>query len=248
MLIFDKTRVTESFEYPVLASAMVTAEGQPLVSDYSSGQFTVKPAVATATDKFVGVSFSQQITPIAFPYYEQVIADSANPSSLSRANLYSGTVRAVGSTTGALTVVGVAPAAGEVQVNLINGTLTFNAAQNGETVTVSYRYTPTTVEELTVQGNITPGGTSSFVLNSSGVITKGEIYTSEFATTIDWSTAASSGWTVAVKNGLFTAYATAAAAVADSAVVVPDAVITYVPTTGFGIMGSGSNAVLGVKY
>lgn len=248
MLLLDRTRATESFEYSVLPSAMITAEGQPVVADYSTGLFNVKPAEATATDKFVGVTISQQINLVALPFIEEIVADTTN--SLSRTNLFVGQLRAVGSVTGALTVVNApaVPVAGEVSVNWVNGTLTFNAAQAGETVTVSYRYVPTSLEALTVQGNITPGGSSTFVLNSTGVITRGDIYTTEYNPVIDWATAATSGWIVAVKNGLFTAYATAAAAAADGAVVVVDGIITNVPAAGLSVIGTGSNAVLGVKY
>lgn len=245
MLLFDRTRILESIEQPTALGTTVTAEGQPVVADYSTGSFGVKPAAAAATDVFYGVAWSQQLTITALPYYETITPVQGGTVNLSRANLYLAGIVVPG-----FTVITTSPAsATDVQVNITNGTLTFYASGvNVTPVTVRYRYQPSTVEINTVQGNNPAGGSAQFTTNSVGVIRHGHVYTTEYDTTIDWATAASGGYVVAVKNALFTAYANAAAAVSDNAVVVPAAIIVNVPAAGFGTAGFGSNAFLGVAY
>lgn len=244
MLLLDQTRVVDSKEAPVATGYTVTAEGQPLVSDYSTGAFGVKPAAAAATDKFYGVAISQQLTITALPFYETITPVAGGTVNLSRANVYFAT--AVVPT---FTVVAGAPAAAtEVQLNAANGTLTFHAAAATTPVVARYRFAPTVAEINTVQGGIPAGGAAQFVTDSVGVIRRGHVYTTEFNTLIDWAAAASAGWVVAVKNALFTSYATAAAATADGAVVVDDGIIVAVPAAGYGTSGFGSNAFLGVSY
>lgn len=242
MMLFDRTRILESIEKPVVVGSTITAEGQPVVMDVSGG---VKPAAAVATDKFFGVAWAQQLTITALPFIETVVAPvGGGVVNLSRTNLYTAT--AAISPTKTISYVGPA-APGTVYINTVNGTITFDAADAG-TYTLSYRYEPTTVEILTVQGNIPAGGSAQFITGSVGVIRHGEVYTTEYNTTIDWATAASAGWVVAVKNGLFTAYVNAAGATGDNAVIVDDGVIVNVPAGGFGTAGFGSNAFLGVAF
>ena len=247
MMLFDRTRILESLEKPVVVGSTVTAEGQPVVMDVTGG---VKPAAATATDKFYGVAWSQQLTITALPYYEVVVAPvGGGVVNLSRTNLYTAT--AAISPTKTISYAGPA-APGTVYINITNGTITFDAADAG-TYTLSYRYEPTTVEVMTVQGMIPAGGSAQFATGSVGVIRHGEVYTTEFDTTLNWATIAAGGYVLAVKNGLFVAYVGANAAAvlsaeAAGASVVPGGEITNVPASGFGTAGFGSNAFLGVAF
>lgn len=251
MLLFDRTRILESVEVAVATGYTVTAEGQPLVADYSTGNFGAKPAAAAATDAFYGVSFSQQLTITALPYYETITPVAGGTVNLSRGAIYSSSIVVPG-----FTVVAIAPAsATEVQLNDVNGTLTFHSGAAVTPVTVRYRFQPTTVEINTVQGNNPAGGSAQFVTDSVGAIRHGHVFTTEFDTSIDWSAIAASGiYSVGVKNGLFVAYTGAniaaanAARVAANAAEVPNAVIVNVPAVGFGTSGFGSNAFLGVAY
>lgn len=247
MMLFDRTRIYESIEKSVATGSTITAEGQPVVMTSTGG---VKPAAATATDKFYGVAWAQQLTIVSLPFAETVVAPVGGGAvNLSRTNLYTATAKV-----GSLTVSYAGPAApGTVYVNITQGIATFDAADAG-TYRLSYRYEPTTVEVLTVQGNIPAGGSAQFITDTVGIIRRGEVYTTEYNTLIDWASMAAGVYALAVKNSLFTAYtgaskiAAVAAAVADNAVVVDDGVIVNVPATGFGTSGTGSNAFLGVAY
>lgn len=239
MLDFSRTRINFSIESPVVTGSTITAEGQPVVGDNSTGTFGVKPAPSAAAI-FYGVSYGQQLTITALPMYEVVTVPTGGGTgaSLSRTNITSGSVAATASSTGALTVItSGSPAAGEVKIDLTTGALTFNAAESAQTVTFGYRYAPTTVEVLTLQGNIPAGGAASLLLDSIGVIRSGVVYTTEFDTSVDWS---ASNPTVKVYNGLFT--------IGGSGATVPNATIVQVPAVGdSGGVGTGAS-VLGIAF
>lgn len=245
MLLFDRTRVLESIEVPVATGYTVTAEGQPLVADYTSGSFRAKPAAALATDSFYGVSLSQQLTLVALPFYETVTPVAGGVVNLSRGNIYTTSI-----VVPTFTVVSGTPSgATEVQLNEVNGTLTFHSGAATSAVTVRYRFQPTVVEVNTIQGMNPAGGAAQFVTDSVAAIRHGHVYTTEFDTTIDWAAlVATPAYVVGVKNGLFVGYANDGARVSAGAALVPDAVIVNVPAVGFGASGFGSNAFLGVAY
>jgi len=108
--------------------------------------------------------------------------------SLRQNNLVASALRAVGSVSGALTPVAGAPAAGEVQVALVTGILTFNAAQAGETVTVTYRYTPTLDEALATwhERSVNNRAQDYFSSVSVGGL-EGEIFTTMYDTTLAYA-------------------------------------------------------------
>lgn len=245
MLLFDRTRILESIEAGVATGFTVTAEGQPLVADYSTGNFGVKPAAASETDVFYGTSFSQQLTLVALPMYETVTPVAGGTVNLSRGMIYTSAIVVPG-----FTVVSGAPGgAAEVQLNEVNGTLTFHSGASTTAVTVRYRYQPTALEINTVQGMNPAGGSAQFVTDTVGVVRKGHVYTTEFDVNIDWATLTSGGsYVVGVKNSLYVAYVDDAARIAANAALVPGAVIVNVPAIGFGGSGYGSNAFLGLAY
>lgn len=221
MLQFDKTRILESVEVPVQTGFTVTAEGQALVSDYTAGVFGVKPSTSGA-GQFYGVSIAQQLTLLYLPMMESVVTPTISPVpttfTVTLARTPSGNIRFY-DVTGAVALTPGNPAANANEYILTGNVLTLNyAAQGaGKTLALSYRYSPTTVEALTVQGDIPPGGAANLTLGTMGVIRKGRIATTEFDTSVDWS--AGGALTVGA-NGLFTL---------GGATSVPNAVIVEVP-------------------
>lgn len=200
MLDFIRTRVVESNEFPVAQGSTITAEGRGLVADYAGGVFGVKEATGDEDEKFVGVSISQQITPEALPMYLSVTVPASAPYTvnLPRAPIAGSAAFFDGSTK--LTIVAIAPTAGEVQ--LVGNTATFHSGQANKTIRVQMRYVPNVLEIKTIQGDIPPSGAASYTLGTMGVIVKGLVGTTEFDTSIDWNVA---NPTLAVgADGLFT--------------------------------------------
>lgn len=218
MLHFQSVQIVESRDYPVAQGFTVTAEGQALVADYTGGQFGVKPSTGTAGEQFVGVSISQQLTILAMP--ETVTVVIAEKITLPHVPL-NGTLLVMDTTTGtALTPAAGDPASGQYSIN--GKELTFNSAQSGDDCTISYRYSPTTMEARTIQGDIPPGGAANLTLDTMGVILKGQVATFEYDTSVNWQVA-----NPVLKlgaNGLFT--------LGGSGVDVPGAVIVDLPVNG----------------
>lgn len=202
MIIFSQTRIFSSIERPVASGQTISQEGQALIADTTGGVFGVKASGGSSGELFAGVSMSQQMTPLYLPAKEQFTVPSGLTFTLGKVPAAS-TIYAYNVTAGsALTVTGSAPSAGEIQVNTTSGLCTFNAAQSGAVVWVTYRYSPTTVEIMSVQGNIPPGGAASATTGTIGVITEGDIVTTEFDTAVNWAAA-----NVVIKtgaSGLFT--------------------------------------------
>lgn len=226
MLLFDKVRILESVEVPVQVGYTVTAEGQALTADYTGSVFGVKPSQAADTNKFYGVSIAQQLTLLYLPMMESVVTATIAPApttfSITLARTPVGNIRFYDVTTSTAIGTNVTPAAPAAagEYNLVGNTLTLTYANHGggKTLALSYRYSPTTVEALSVQGDIPPGGAANLTLGTMGVIRKGRVATTEFDTSVDWS---AGGTLVVGNNGLFT--------IGGAGVAVPNAVIVEIP-------------------
>lgn len=217
MLKFQATRILESIEQPVAQGNTITAEGAALVADYTNGEFGVKQSTGTANDKFYGVSIAQQLSILFLPEYVTLVADGSHTLPHTPA---SGTLLVFNETTGSpLATAGGAPAAGEY--NLAGNVITFNSAQDGQTIRIGYRYSPTMIEARLAQGDIPPGGAANLTLDTMGVILKGQVSTTEFDTSINWNVANPVLHLGA--NGLFNLGG-------GTSVAVPGAVIVELPT------------------
>ena len=227
MILFPSSKIVQSTEMPVATGFTVTAEGAALVADRTSGVFGAKMSAGVANEQFLGVSLAQQLTLLYVPKVESLVQGAPNTITLAKAPA-SGSLRVVDATTGTVQTLGAATNANEYSI--VGQVITLPAAQTGHTYTVYYRYSPTTVEARTIQGDIPAGGAASLTLGSVGVITQGTVVTSEYDTSVDWSVA-----NPVVKlgaNGLFT--------IGGSGVTVPNAYVTQIP--------SATDSFLGVHF
>lgn len=224
MLHFELSKLLQTIERPVAAGATVTQEGSALVWDAVNGG--VKPSTGAAGEIFAGVSFSQQMTPLQFPQYDSLTATapaSGQPTVTTSYTPLAGTIRVYDVTTGTVQTAGT-PATTANQYSISGGVVTLNAAQAGHTIEVSYRYAPTTYQVLAIQGNIPPGGSSALTLNSTGVVIWGDVVTTEFDTSVDWTSVSESTPVTLGANGLFT--------IGGSGTPLTSAYVTQLPTSG----------------
>jgi len=191
----------DSVERPVATGSTVTAEGACLIADTSGGELAVKPAAGSTGEQFVGVSLSQQLTIEYLPMVEvaSVPAESAYTITLGHTPV-AGSLLIVGASTG--TIAAGNPGTTTAQYSISGATITFHADQADEAMTISYRYAPTVIEAKTLQGDIPPGGAAGLILDSVGVIRRGDILTSEYDTSVAWTDNPPAVYTGA--NGLFT--------------------------------------------
>ncbi len=204
MLHFELSKLIQTIERPVAVGATVTQEGTPLVWNVAGGG--VQPSTGVAGEIFAGVSFSQQMTPMQFPQYDSLTATAAssgaNPTITLSNTPIAGTIRVVNVTTGTVQTAGTPATAN--QYSIAGNVITLNTGATGDTIMVSYRYAPTTAQVLAVQGNIPAGGSAGLLLNSSGVVLQGDVFTTEFDTSVDWTTVSEATPITLGANGLFT--------------------------------------------
>lgn len=199
MLKFN-VHISDSVERPVAQGYLISAEGQALVADYSDGVFGVKPSEGAEGEQFVGVAMSQQLTVEYMPKVEDLSVPATGTYVVHLENTpVSGSLAVISPVAGVLT--SGTPATGEDKYSISGTTITVNSARASESLRVSYRYSPTVVEAKAIQGDIPPGGSAGILLGTVGVIRRGDVYTSEYDTTVDWSDPVA---VYLADNGLFT--------------------------------------------
>lgn len=179
-------------EKEVLPGEVLTEEGVLLVASLDPATGTEKVAASTGTANEVVAGFAirdNADNATTSEVEELVVPTTPNPLTvqLSNNNLVATQVRVVGAVTGALTE-GNPVNAGEFSANDATGVLTFNAAQQGEAITVTYRYNLTVAEARLkfFQRNI--NNEASALFGQVGVgHGHGEIFTDQFDASVDWS-------------------------------------------------------------
>jgi hypothetical protein len=173
-------------ERAVSASATITEEGQLLMYvDAGDGTLAVAPTAGASSDRVAGFAITDALKYVTATLVETLTVPAGGGTvTLRQNNLVASSTRAVGSITGALTATGGAPSAGQFQVAIVAGTITFNTAQAGETVTVTYRYTPTLDEVFATwhERSVNNRAQDYFSSVSVGGL-EGEIFTTMYDTT-----------------------------------------------------------------
>lgn len=223
MLSFERSRAVTSDNRPLAPGATISAEGQALVASYTGGSFGVKPSTGVAGEQFVGIAIIEVIDQSSMPAVETDLVVASNVVVLLNAP-QAGTLRVTLDGSPA-TVVGGAPAAGEVQIDGSNPKqLNFNAADDGKAVQlVAYKYAMTVAQSKAIQGDQAPGANIGAQLGYTGVLEEGDFYTSEYDTLIDWTSITASAPITLGANGQLTKGGTGTAL---------RAIVIGVPTSG----------------
>lgn len=177
MLFLDQTRVSRSAERRIANGVSMCAEGKALVAVYEGGELTVRPSTGAADEIFVGVAFSN-ITPIVtLNFFNSVTAKGTEiildnepiPSTLSIEGLTEGNASTAG------------------QYSVDKNVITLNKAQANGVFDITYKYSPTALQSISKQGDVEPGQHITSVLGMTGVIESGDVSTSEYDPTADWT-------------------------------------------------------------
>ncbi len=188
----SKTFYSRTKPTPLAAGVEIKDEGLVLVSVLENGIEKAKPSVGGSnTEVILGFSTDTSLRGTTRVEVETAKVPSSAAYTVNLANvlLVSNSLRVVNTANNtALTVVTAAPNAGEVQVNYQTGLLTFNAAQQGIDILVTYRRTLSAAEiPFTVRSaNVNAGG-QGIVENISVARGDGEIFTDMFDTAADYS-------------------------------------------------------------
>lgn len=225
MLSFPSTKVFQSIERPVAAGSSITAEGKALIGATVGGVFGAKMSAGSAGEVFLGVSINMLNIPVDAPYQESLTQGAGNTITLTYTPTAS-SLLLVDSNTSTVQTVGN-PGTTANQYSISGQVITLNAAQTGHAYLAQYRFNLTVAQWVALWGNVHPGGPAGAYLGQTGIIQKGDVYTSEYDTAVDWT-----GNNLAVKlgaNGIFTT--------AGSGVTLTNVTVIAPPQAGLGYLG-----------
>ncbi len=231
MLYFPQSRIELTVERPLVPGAVINAEGAALAGAFSGGAYGVQNTTGT-NDVFAGVSINNPIQVLTAPFIEQLTVPADGVVQLSYTPI-GGSMSVVDANTNAvlsLTATAAASAltANQYQADATNpAAIDLNTSNSGRVINVAYRYAPTVLQSMNLQGMVLPGGPAGAFLGQIGVITRGDVFTSEFDTSANWGAAV--GVTLEA-NGLFGAATTLANAI-------KGAQLIQVPTVGSAYLG-----------
>lgn len=222
MILFPNTRPVLSVERAVAGGFTIDQEGKALVSAMVGGIFGVKKSAGIAGEVFLGIAFNMLKPVTEMPYLESLTQGASNTVTLSYTPL-AGTLRITDVNTGTQQTAAVSAAnAYQIAGNVVS----LFAAQTGHVYLISYRFAPTAAQVIALVGNVHPGGAAGDYLGQVGVIQKGDVFTTEYDASVDWSTgpAVSLG-----ANGVFT--------VGGAGVVLTNVSVIAAPQAGIGALG-----------
>lgn len=226
MLLLNQTRIHASTERKLSAGAILKSEGAALVAVYEDAELRVKPSEGTEGEVFVGVAISAIASVTVAPKVEELTIGAKHVVELARLPItekdIAVKVEGTNLTVGTSTV-------DSTNVKLEGTKLTFDGSFEGKVATVTYRFSPNAEELYVVQGEQRPGVHVTTALGQTGVITAGEVLTSEFDVAADWTPKANGAIEVHLgANGLFTTKATGTKV---------NAIVTRVPVAGSPYLG-----------
>lgn len=202
MLLLNQTRIHASTERKLSAGAVLKSEGAALVATYEDNELRVKPSEGKADEVFVGVAISAIASVTVAPKIEELVINKDNATvELARLPI---TDKDIAIKVGE-TAITVGTSTSATQAKLEKLKLTFDDSLKGKTAVVTYRFSPNAEELYVVQGEQRPGVHVTTALGQTGVITAGEVLTSEFDVAADWTPKANGQIEVHLgANGLFT--------------------------------------------
>ncbi len=224
-----RTKIMDSKELPIQPGYQVTAEGLALVSALDNGFEYVYPCQGVVGERFVGFSYSYTLTPTVLTTVEYYNVPATPPYTI---NLSYIPVAANGSIPAQIYVnngtVGLTigdPSTVATAYSIAGTSLTFNAAQAGLLMSITYKYNPTSLDLMFNNQAMYTSFTPSAITGTTGVILRGEVFTDQFD--------ASAGWTQSSPvmlgaNGMLTDTGSGT---------VLDCVLTHIPTADIPYIG-----------
>lgn len=210
-------------ERPVAPGVVIAEEGQLLIYvDAGDGTMAVRPSLGAAAEPVAGFAITDALK-YATKTVQEVLTVPAGGGtvSLRNTNIVAANSRAVASVTGVLAEVSAAPVAAQFQMNNTTGTITFNVAQAAQTVTVTYRFTPTLESTIMTdhERSINNRAQDFFSSVSVGGL-EGEIFTTMYLTTAAYAVGAvvysgAGGLITSVAGGTVVGFVSASPGVSD---------------------------------
>lgn len=180
MIYFPLTRIVDSAETVVAPGSNITAEGQALIRVTAAPATGTTVSAGAASEVFAGFS---------------VLGVSAAPLPV----LYATKVESFVVPGSGIIELAQTPVAGQLAVfdetdnaaiatpTVVGKTVT--GLDAGNTVKVTYKYAPTTVQQRALQGDVQPGGYAGAYVGQVGLMKRGTLYTDQFDASKNWAAA-----------------------------------------------------------
>lgn len=179
------TRIFHTEHRPVETGVVIPDEGVSLVYVKEAERTVVRPSTGAAGEIFAGLSMSRNAPPAFIPF---VLEDAVNGASieLPRTPMASQILVRIGGAKMTINASDAAPTA-NTSVSLDDNVLRFHADHDGEDLFIQMMYEPTVVEARQYNGDVPVGGLSSSARGIIGVVTRGDVATTYFDASADWS-------------------------------------------------------------
>jgi hypothetical protein len=219
-------RVADMGDVLVAPGAVILAESQALVVAAGAQSQGVLPSTGTATDIFAGFAI-------------------AGTSALPFPEAYTNKVEQFVVPTGGVIPLSMMPVAGQVAVldtttSTYVGNPTVSGANisgltAGDTVVVTYKYAMSIIQQRALYGDVQPGGYVGAYVGQIGLITRGDVWISEFNANANWAAAGTAGNVICLAaNGQLT-LGTANTGSAGNAI--PNMIVTGIPSMTIPYLG-----------
>lgn len=181
------TRIFHTEHRPVETGVVIPDEGVTLVYAKEGERTVVRPSTGTSGEIFAGLSMSRNAPPLFVPLVLDSVLEEAGLE-LPRTPMAGQILVRVGGTKVTVNAATSAPA-DATSVSLDDNNLVFHADHVGEDIFIQFMYEPTVIEARQFNGDVPVGGLSSSARGIIGVVTRGDVATSYFDASADWSSA-----------------------------------------------------------
>lgn len=192
MIDQSRTRWNVAIDMPIASGVTKLNEGAALVQVLENGEAKVKLSAGAANEIFAGVSYSQLMTPDS-AVDVRTYTVPATPFKITLPNKILDIAQVqIKKADGTVFTVDAGAPTGTTDVQGATGSdvLTFHSADEGASVTVTYRYALTVFQARALAGDGIPGiGNPVQASGSVGVIQDGTVYTDQFNPANDWTAA-----------------------------------------------------------
>jgi hypothetical protein len=181
MLQLRNTRLYKSLFENLASGTTIQEEGVPLTFVKEGGETRVEVGVTGA--EFAGIAIARNLPPSTMPMVDSGVIPASAKGTLTRTPIVGQLLVKIDGVVA--TQVASAPAVGEVVV--VEDGYEFNVDEVGKTATFQYMYNPTVAEARSVLGDMPYGGLAANALGTIGTIKQGEVATSFFDASADWT-------------------------------------------------------------
>lgn len=236
MLDLSKCTIVESVPVEVLSTIGTVEEGMAAIHVLENGRGKVRPSTGASGEIFRGVFLGNPTVSTSGRRVESLTVPAASPFTLTLAKTPVGDPSVVVEAAGAnaRVVLAKAASASTTEYAISGSVVTVHSSFAGRKLTVTYEYSLTVAEAQLLPGINTLARNDLGVAAAMGLITTGEIFTTNYAPEVDWASFSSSNQIKLAANGRFT--------LGGSGGTIANAVVTKVPGVNDTTLGLYLNA------